>query len=428
PPRSSTEQPPSPRAAAVTVHGSSGRGEAPLEVEEGGDPALLGNPTEIIPSGPLRVDVVTPEPYAHFFEALASDGFPVYDAEAVQEAQGDFASLLGQGIFTAPYMMTEVSPRGASYEHNEDYWLGMPALAGISVGKIADDRAGLQALANGEADLLLNPQVRTAAQASNLENVHFLTSGELMPGYIGFNFNPNLPPFDDLAVRQAFSFAIDNDAIAQSALFGVLPPMRGIFPSGQPLSFDWVEYDPDRAEQLLESAGWVSAGGGPRTKAGTPLTAVLWTLDDNAESIATAAAGMLEAVGFAVDLRVQPPMAYEAVFAQLRDVGGALVTNANSYGAGKPAVAMPRNFLADDPHNGVPIVDEAINAEIERIAASNDPAVVGEALRTIQRINAEQVYYHPVVGLSLRTAAGERFSGFQVNPFYFFIDWRTVPT
>ncbi len=77
-------------------------------------------------------------------------------------------------------------------------------------------------------------------------------------------------PFDDLRVRQAFSHAIDTEALVESALRGVAVAAVSMlpdgFPSADPRELAPVQrYDPVLAKTLLAEAGYPDGRGFPRT-------------------------------------------------------------------------------------------------------------------------------------------------------------------
>jgi peptide/nickel transport system substrate-binding protein len=83
-------------------------------------------------------------------------------------------------------------------------------------------------------------------------------------------------PTDDLRVRQAFSYAIDQKAISDTVYQGVLGPAYGPFSPTTPCYWSGAEemYAPDleKAKSLLEEAGWKDENGdGIREKDGQPL-------------------------------------------------------------------------------------------------------------------------------------------------------------
>ena len=102
-----------------------------------------------------------------------------------------------------------------------------------------------------------------------------LPSGSTVRNII-LNFNGNL---SDLSVRQALAYAIDKEAISEGLTYGYEPVANTIVPDGTPYSdisgtIDYT-YNVDRANQLLDEAGWImNESTGIREKDGTPLHVV----------------------------------------------------------------------------------------------------------------------------------------------------------
>lgn len=83
-------------------------------------------------------------------------------------------------------------------------------------------------------------------------------------------FDVRTPPFDDLRVRQAFSHAIDREAISNAVMQGLEVPAYTMLPGGFPCSqADDPEiraiqaYDPERAKALMAEAGYADGAGFP---------------------------------------------------------------------------------------------------------------------------------------------------------------------
>ena len=78
------------------------------------------------------------------------------------------------------------------------------------------------------------------------------------------------PPFNDLRVRQAFSHAIDTDALVDSALRGIAVPAVAMLPDGFPAASPRElapiqRYDPILARERLAEAGYPGGRGFPQT-------------------------------------------------------------------------------------------------------------------------------------------------------------------
>ncbi len=90
----------------------------------------------------------------------------------------------------------------------------------------------------------------------------------------GMPINVTRTPTDDLRVRQAIQFAVDQKKLVSQTLFDVYTPAHSVLtPTTSGYSKESAglyQYDPTRAARLLEQAGW-SGSTGTRTKGGRPL-------------------------------------------------------------------------------------------------------------------------------------------------------------
>ncbi len=87
--------------------------------------------------------------------------------------------------------------------------------------------------------------------------------------YLGvyyYKFNLNKPPLDNPKLRKALALAIDRQKIVENVTLGgqepayaLSPPIKGLY---QPPKI--VEYDPDKARQLMAEAGYPNGEGLPR--------------------------------------------------------------------------------------------------------------------------------------------------------------------
>lgn len=389
-----------------------------------GDPGLvlLGKPTTMEASGPLSVDIVTPEPFSRVDYGLAHYSYPIFDAAAVASVGGDWSKLVSMGIFTGPYQWSAIEPGKVTYTRYDDYWGGQPALQQVVVRQVADAQAGLQALAAGEGDVFPYVPLTLAPVAAATPGVELIV-GQAGVSFVGLALQPDIAPFDDVNVRRALSLAIDNAAIAASIGQGLATPMTGWYLSGDPLEVDWVEYDPAQAEALLDEAGWTREADGPRTQEGQPLEARFYSYTPIGEAIATAAADMAARVGFAATIRT-----FES-YADIQPVqsvdGGIYVVNTESYGLNGDPVGTMLNVVS--PSYTTPGYADWL-AIIEPALTTSDPDEVIAILKAGQQLNAEQVYWHPVLDFGVPYLVTEAYSNLVPNPFYLLVDGQTAPS
>lgn len=89
--------------------------------------------------------------------------------------------------------------------------------------------------------------------------------------YLGtyyYQFNLTRAPFDDIRVRRAFALSIDRKTIAKDVMHGVVDPSYTLVPPGvggysPPVL---LEYNPEKAKQLLAEAGYPDGKGFPKVE------------------------------------------------------------------------------------------------------------------------------------------------------------------
>ena len=160
---------------------------------------------------------------------------------------------------------------------NDNYWGEKPYLSKVVYRIITDDTAALTALKAGEVDF--NPRLspiqyaqQTSGQAFDQQ---FVRDTIIVPNYYYVAWNEERPFFKDKRVRQALTMLVDRDQIIQTIKFGLGKPIASPFVLGSPqLDTDIkpLPYDPKRAGELLDQAGWVDHDDdGIRDKNGIPF-------------------------------------------------------------------------------------------------------------------------------------------------------------
>jgi peptide/nickel transport system substrate-binding protein len=160
-------------------------------------------------------------------------------------------------------------------EANPLYWRGEPKIKHIIYRFIPDRNTMLTELQTGELDLW--PYVG----AGYYDRVRAIKTADVFkaPGYYyaHIDFNTSHPVFADAAVRQALKYATDRETIRIKINHGTgiladtqLTPASPMH-TDQPL----VPYDPVKANQILDRAGWKRGSDGVRSKNGVRL-AVTW--------------------------------------------------------------------------------------------------------------------------------------------------------
>jgi peptide/nickel transport system substrate-binding protein len=126
--------------------------------------------------------------------------------------------------------------------------------------------------------------------------------------------NVTRPPTDEPKVRQSINYAIDKDVIVNTLYAGIstkaIAPMAKVM-LDDPSLHNYYPYDPTKAMQLLEEAGWIAGSNGIGQRNGQPLRLVLNAIDygGGPEPLAQLIQGQLRKIGIDVQIKAQarPP-------------------------------------------------------------------------------------------------------------------------
>jgi peptide/nickel transport system substrate-binding protein len=140
-------------------------------------------------------------------------------------------------------------------EANDAYWGPPPGIKTLRFKDIPELAARVTALITGEIDFTFGlppDQLATLQGNADLQQA-------AVPAYRYYFIwmNATRPPFDDVRVRQAMTYALDVDAMVKNLLQGLAQRMQAPIPStvfGTAPQTPYA-YDPARAKQLLADAG-----------------------------------------------------------------------------------------------------------------------------------------------------------------------------
>ena len=232
--------------------------------------------------------------------------------------EGNYQSMNGV-VGTGPYIYDEiVDGEYVRFVRNENYWGEQPYYDEVIVRYIPDASARLQALQSGEIDLIYGSALLSwddYEQATSLPNIEgAVAESDSKTRNLVLNASGTL---SDLRLREAIAYAIDKETLSEGLTYGEETPADHLFQDGIP--YTDVEYnvtrtyDPDKANELLDEAGWtLNESTGIREKDGQTLT-LKYTYDSSDalnRSLATAVKSQLEAVGIEVETEGQEMMTW----------------------------------------------------------------------------------------------------------------------
>ncbi|WP_246248915.1 ABC transporter substrate-binding protein [Chelativorans alearense] len=196
------------------------------------------------------------EPYAPFLSNLAYPMGLIVSPAAVEEHGKDFGR---NPSGTGPFKFAEwESNSRVVVERNADYWDGAPPLEAIVFRPITDANTRVAEMLSGGLDLMVEVPPDNVAQFA--DDPAFAVSEQAGPHVWFLILNMKEEPFKEKAARQAVNHAINKQALVENVLQGTAEIAAGPTPP----AFAWAynealepyPYDPEKAKQLLEEAGY----------------------------------------------------------------------------------------------------------------------------------------------------------------------------
>ena len=217
---------------------------------------------------PTTVVVTLKEPDVTFMVNVATT--LIYPATYHQETGED--AFKGKPVGTGPFTLGEWNPQQrVVLNAYEDYFRGRPNFDAVRIDVVPEAAGRMAALETGQADNSiwgLNAEDNTALKESG----NFKVYETLQVATNHFPLNNEHPFLSDKAVRQALMFALDRQSFADDIFLGqaqvatsnLSPAVEKYYNPDVPK----YEFDPEKARQLLEDAGWVEGSDGVREKDG----------------------------------------------------------------------------------------------------------------------------------------------------------------
>ena len=191
----------------------------------------------------------------------------------------------------------------------DDYYRGTPEIKQVVYKIIPDANTLLAQFEAGDVHIYDRAQPNQYQPLLTLQEDGQAIEVHQYPSflYVHADFNLNLPVFEDKAVRQALNYAFPQEEFIETVLGGVGTPAYSDTP---PMSWAYnpnvkqYPYDPERAEQILEDAGWVRGDDGVREKDGVRLAFTMTTIAGHPtyESYQDVAKQEWEAIGAEVEI------------------------------------------------------------------------------------------------------------------------------
>lgn len=180
-------------------------------------------------------------------------------------------------VGTGPFKFASwVTGRKIELIRNDNYWGEIPQVLGLNFKIIPDSNVALQLLKKGGLDISTLRPIQWAKQTDGISfNEKFNKYRYWMPNYFYIAWNCRKPLFEDKRVRIALSMLINRELIREKLLFGQAELISGPFykfGGGYDKDIEPYPYDPKKAAEFLDEAGWVDTDkDGIRDRNGIPF-------------------------------------------------------------------------------------------------------------------------------------------------------------
>lgn len=271
----------------------------------------------------LTVAIHLSHPYPRFLENLSQSYFGIQSQNALETRtdEENCEQPIGSGAF-----VVEEWNRGENVllVRNDDYnsapanakHTGAAYVDAIDWRFVAEGVTRVSALRSGEADAVYDiPSLEwQGLEEEQWDLLKYVTPGR--PQQV--SFNTSREPFSDEALRKAFIYSLDRQAIVETIGHGVIPyegngSVSQATPGYSQAAADHYGYDPDEADRLLDEAGWTDRDAdGYRVKDGKTLDVVFpynagTIINADGAAIFQAVQEQAKATGFKVELIPVPP-------------------------------------------------------------------------------------------------------------------------
>jgi peptide/nickel transport system substrate-binding protein len=225
------------------------------------------------------VQVTLSKPYAPLLSSI-SQGYDGILAPATYAAGAE--AICNEPIGSGPWIIDKwTHGQNITFSRNPNYNSAPanalhqgPAYAEKLVWSfVADPTTRYGSLTTGQSNVIYDvPAPDWAAAQENYEVQQYITPGRP----VTLDLNMNQGPFTELPVREAFAYGADRKAAVESAFEGKVPYNgNGALSQSTPMQDPSLEetwpYNPEKAEQLLDQAGWKAGSNGIREKDGKQL-------------------------------------------------------------------------------------------------------------------------------------------------------------
>ena len=204
-----------------------------------------------------RFEITLAAPYSPFLAVLACQQLMIYPEKACKAAGTRWG--IDTFVGTGPFKLVKFEPKDVLIVERFPGYHGTPAkLDGIELYNM-DQNTALLEYERGTMDMVGFTGTEMVDGYKNNPKFKDQLVGVPLIGTIAMIMNVNMPPLDKVKVREAISYAVDQNSLVGNYMKGhaqatgcFIPPGMPGFDAKRPVS----KYNPARAKTLLKEAGF----------------------------------------------------------------------------------------------------------------------------------------------------------------------------
>ncbi|MCR2783592.1 MULTISPECIES: TIGR04028 family ABC transporter substrate-binding protein [unclassified Microbacterium] len=323
-----------------------------------------------------------------------------------QFAPGNSAEVIGSGPFT---ITAEEIGATLTLTARDDYdWAppdrahqGRAYLDAVQINVTPEDSVRIGALLSGQADYVRYVEAQDEAQVEGAGFTIYAPQTNGVNNALSLRFRDGI--LADIRVRQALTAGVDRQEVVDTIYSEKYPLATSVLSQGALGYVDTAEafaYDPDKAEQLLDEAGWTVGSDGIREKDGEQLTLVVNEAGPQPRSFEalTLISQQLKKLG--VDLQILKADAGTAAEA-IRDadqvqINHSMVARADLDVIKSQFFSQNRNALLNLDYDDQSIGDPKLEELLQAVASEPDADARIADSQAVQQYLAEQAYVIPL--------------------------------
>jgi peptide/nickel transport system substrate-binding protein len=206
-------------------------------------------------TGALTFTIKLKMAYAPLLQVLSNRAGMMVSPAALKSLGPDFAT---KAVGAGPYRLVSWTKNSELIlERFPGYWRAPAAIERIVFRPIADETVRLTNLRSGTVQLVDAVPAQAVGGLGREAGITLKQASGL--GFNAFSFNITRPPFNDVRVRQAFTTAIDKQAILRAVYFGTGSVAQGAIPPSMAWVYDGAfaptKASADAARKLLAETG-----------------------------------------------------------------------------------------------------------------------------------------------------------------------------